>query len=136
MAGKIGSLKEKTVSFFTLGCKVNQYESQALAEAFRRAGCLVQEGEEGPSGAGPPLRASYRRHLRPHHHPEPADPLGQLQLKGKPQLQLSPDARPAGGPGQRRGPRALPPEGDEPLGALLRRGAAGVPRVPPVARVA
>ena len=49
MAGKIGSLKEKTVSFFTLGCKVNQYESQALAEAFRRAGCLVQEGEEGPS---------------------------------------------------------------------------------------
>ena len=49
MAGKIGSLKEKTVSFFTLGCKVNQYESQSLAEAFRRAGCLVQEGEEGPS---------------------------------------------------------------------------------------
>ncbi|MBQ2228136.1 MAG: tRNA (N(6)-L-threonylcarbamoyladenosine(37)-C(2))-methylthiotransferase MtaB [Firmicutes bacterium] len=49
MAGEIGSLKKKTVSFFTLGCKVNQYESQALAEAFRRAGCEVTDSEDSPA---------------------------------------------------------------------------------------
>ncbi len=41
------ALAGKTVSFFTLGCKVNQYESQAMAEAFRAAGCSVVE--EGPA---------------------------------------------------------------------------------------
>jgi len=30
--------KEKTVAFFTLGCKVNQYETQEMREAFVRAG--------------------------------------------------------------------------------------------------
>lgn len=45
MAGEIRPLENKTVSFFTLGCKVNQYESQALAEAFRKAGCLVVESD-------------------------------------------------------------------------------------------
>jgi len=34
------------VAFFTLGCKVNQYETQALAEAFRRAGFEVVGEEE------------------------------------------------------------------------------------------
>ena len=34
------------VSFYTLGCKVNQYETQAVAEAFRRAGYVIAEGEE------------------------------------------------------------------------------------------
>ena len=46
MAGEIRPLENKTVSFFTLGCKVNQYESQAVAESFRRAGCRILEGEE------------------------------------------------------------------------------------------
>ncbi|MBR5640982.1 MAG: tRNA (N(6)-L-threonylcarbamoyladenosine(37)-C(2))-methylthiotransferase MtaB [Firmicutes bacterium] len=46
MAGEIKPLENKTVSFFTLGCKVNQYESQALAEAFRRAGCAVLEEDD------------------------------------------------------------------------------------------
>ena len=45
MAGKINPLQDKTVSFFTLGCKVNQYESQACAESFRRAGCRILDGE-------------------------------------------------------------------------------------------
>ena len=48
MEGKVGVLNNKTVSFFTLGCKVNQYESQAMAEGFRRAGCRI-EGGEGPA---------------------------------------------------------------------------------------
>ena len=45
MESKVTTLDNKTVSFYTLGCKVNQYESQALAEQFRRAGCLPVEGE-------------------------------------------------------------------------------------------
>ena len=45
MEGKIETLYNKTVAFFTLGCKVNQYESQAIAESFRRAGCRIEEGE-------------------------------------------------------------------------------------------
>ena len=43
MDGKIETLQNKTVSFFTLGCKVNQYETQAMAESFRRAGCRIAE---------------------------------------------------------------------------------------------
>ncbi|MCQ2560487.1 MAG: tRNA (N(6)-L-threonylcarbamoyladenosine(37)-C(2))-methylthiotransferase MtaB [Clostridia bacterium] len=38
MAGK--------VAFFTLGCKVNQYESQAVAEAFKNKGYEICLGEE------------------------------------------------------------------------------------------
>ena len=45
---QINHLQNKTVCFFTLGCKVNQYESQAVAEEFRRAGCSILE-EEGPA---------------------------------------------------------------------------------------
>ena len=50
---------------------------------------------------------------------------GQLFRQGEPQLQLSLDADAAEGHRQRGGPRAVPPEGDEPLGGLLRPGAAG-----------
>ena len=32
-----------TVSFCTLGCKVNQYESQAMAEDFERLGFLLSD---------------------------------------------------------------------------------------------
>ena len=35
-----------TVSFFTLGCKLNQYESDALASEFRQAGFRVVEAED------------------------------------------------------------------------------------------
>ena len=35
-----------SVSFQTLGCKVNQYETDALRDAFHRAGFLVQSGTE------------------------------------------------------------------------------------------
>ncbi len=31
-------MEKKTVSFYTLGCKVNQYETEAMAEAFENAG--------------------------------------------------------------------------------------------------
>lgn len=34
------------VKFFTLGCKVNQYETQALKEEFLRYGCAVPEEEK------------------------------------------------------------------------------------------
>ncbi len=30
--------RKKTVSLFTLGCKVNQYETEAITEQFLRAG--------------------------------------------------------------------------------------------------
>ena len=33
-------------SFYTLGCKVNQYESEAIAEAFERVGFRVLSGDE------------------------------------------------------------------------------------------
>ena len=37
----------KKVAFYTLGCKVNQYETQAVAEDFRRRGYLLaEEGEK------------------------------------------------------------------------------------------
>ncbi|MCI6376889.1 MAG: tRNA (N(6)-L-threonylcarbamoyladenosine(37)-C(2))-methylthiotransferase MtaB [Clostridiales bacterium] len=35
---------QKTVSFTTLGCKVNQYDTQAMLEAFERQGYAVAEG--------------------------------------------------------------------------------------------
>ena len=31
-----------TVGLYTLGCKVSQYETEAISEAFERAGCLVR----------------------------------------------------------------------------------------------
>ena len=34
------------VAFYTLGCKVNQYETQAVAEAFKRAGYAIAGEEE------------------------------------------------------------------------------------------
>ncbi len=36
----------KSVAFYTLGCKVNQYETQAMAEAFRARGYSVLSEEE------------------------------------------------------------------------------------------
>ena len=33
----------KTVSFATLGCKVNQYETQAMSNMFKEAGYEVRE---------------------------------------------------------------------------------------------
>ena len=32
-----------TVAFYTLGCKVNQYESEAMAELFERAGYTISD---------------------------------------------------------------------------------------------
>lgn len=40
-------MRNKTVSFYTLGCKVNQYESNAMAQEFERCGYnVLHEGEE------------------------------------------------------------------------------------------
>ena len=40
-------MEQKTVCFYTLGCKVNQYESNAMAQKFENAGYkVVREGEE------------------------------------------------------------------------------------------
>lgn len=39
----------KTVAFYTLGCKVNQYETAALASLFARRGYKVSEDFEGPA---------------------------------------------------------------------------------------
>ena len=36
----------KTVAFYTLGCKVNQYDTQAMRERFEEAGCRTVEFEE------------------------------------------------------------------------------------------
>ena len=37
----------KTVAFYTLGCKVNQYETEAIAERFSDSGYeIVQFGEK------------------------------------------------------------------------------------------
>lgn len=33
------------ISFYTLGCKVNQYETQSIAEAFREKGHVIESGE-------------------------------------------------------------------------------------------
>lgn len=40
------SQKLPTVGIYTLGCKVNQYESEAIAEAFQKEGFFVQSPEE------------------------------------------------------------------------------------------
>ena len=34
------------VAFYTLGCKVNQYETQAVAQEFERRGYLLVSGED------------------------------------------------------------------------------------------
>ena len=39
-------MKQKTVSFYTLGCKVNQYETNAMAQKFANSGYKVVHGEE------------------------------------------------------------------------------------------
>ena len=39
------SINKLKVAFHTLGCKVNQYETEAMKEQFRAAGCTVV-GEE------------------------------------------------------------------------------------------
>ena len=40
-------MEQRTVRFYTLGCKVNQYESNAMAQEFKNAGYkVVHEGEE------------------------------------------------------------------------------------------
>ena len=39
-------MKKATVGIMTLGCKVNQYESQAIAEAFEREGMVVCSPDE------------------------------------------------------------------------------------------
>lgn len=36
----------KTVAFYTLGCKVNQYETEAMGELFQRAGYEIVDSEE------------------------------------------------------------------------------------------
>ena len=39
-------ISEKTVAFHTLGCKVNQYDTQAMRERFEQAGCRTVEFED------------------------------------------------------------------------------------------
>ena len=39
-------IANKTVAFHTLGCKVNQYDTQAMRERFEEAGCRTVEFEE------------------------------------------------------------------------------------------
>ena len=39
-------IENKTVAFHTLGCKVNQYDTQAMRERFEQAGCRTVEFEE------------------------------------------------------------------------------------------
>lgn len=39
-------MEQKTVSFYTLGCKVNQYETNAMAQKFAKSGYKVVHGEE------------------------------------------------------------------------------------------
>ena len=39
-------LKEKKVGILTLGCKVNQYESEAIAEGFEARGYTVLPADE------------------------------------------------------------------------------------------
>jgi threonylcarbamoyladenosine tRNA methylthiotransferase MtaB len=41
-----GKLRRKTVSIYTLGCKVNQYETDAMAELFRSDGYEVVDPDE------------------------------------------------------------------------------------------
>lgn len=35
------NLKEKKIAFYTLGCKVNQYETDAMMDILKEAGCIV-----------------------------------------------------------------------------------------------
>ena len=39
-------IENRTVAFHTLGCKVNQYDTQAMRERFEQAGCRTVEFEE------------------------------------------------------------------------------------------
>ena len=39
-------LKDKIVYIYTLGCKVNQYESDAMLEALMNEGCLRYDPED------------------------------------------------------------------------------------------
>ena len=39
-------MEQKTVSFYTLGCKVNQYETNAMAQEFANKGYKIVHGEE------------------------------------------------------------------------------------------
>ena len=57
--------------------------------------------------------------LRPHHHPLPAYPLGQLLRQGKSEFQLPADADSGGGPGLCGGSRTVPPEANEPFPQIL-----------------
>ena len=41
------SSSKKTVRFYTLGCKVNQYETQAMREVLERKGYRDIEGQTG-----------------------------------------------------------------------------------------
>ena len=36
----------ETVAFYTLGCKVNQYETEAMKELFEKAGYTIVEAED------------------------------------------------------------------------------------------
>ena len=38
--------RKNTVAVYTLGCKVNQYESEAILEAFEKRGFLPQKTED------------------------------------------------------------------------------------------
>jgi len=40
-----GILNEKYITIYTLGCKVNQYESDAMLEALLSAGCIDSDAE-------------------------------------------------------------------------------------------
>ena len=39
-------MEQKTISFYTLGCKVNQYETNAMAQKFEESGYKVVHGDE------------------------------------------------------------------------------------------
>jgi len=41
------SFSPKNVRFYTLGCKVNQYETQAMREVLERKGYRDIEGQKG-----------------------------------------------------------------------------------------
>ena len=60
--------------------------------------------------------------LRQGHHPEPEDPLGQLQRRREPEFQLSADDGSARSQGLRRGTRTVPQKRAEPLRPFLGGG--------------
>ena len=39
-------MEQKTVAFYTLGCKVNQYETNAMMQNFIQAGYIIADFEE------------------------------------------------------------------------------------------